>query len=578
MKTKSNKRSDLINLALGIAIIALLNVLGQYLFFRVDLTAEKRYTLSESTREMLENLDDVVFFKIYLEGEFPQGAGGFKRLRDETRIMLDEFRAYAGDNIQYEFINPAENPDKKQREAFQQQLIEKGVRQFNLEVPSEDGGMSNMPIFPGAIASYHGKEVALPLLSTRRATSPEEQLNNSVQGLEYELSNAVQKLRMKFKPRVAFIQGHGEPDSLQVAEFANALKEYYEVEYVPLFNRIGALRDTMQQADQIRNKYHAVIVASPDTAFSEQEIFLMDQFVMYGGKVLWLIDPVYMNMDTMALTGATMGMPNKLGIEELLFRYGARLNTTLVQDMYCGPIAINVAPPGTPPRIDRRPWVFYPLILPEEKHPIVKNLDAIRFNYLSTVDTIETASPIRKSILLRASKASRVVNTPTRISLAMTRFQPDKRMFNKPYEPVAVLLEGSFDSYFKNKYLPEDFKKNKIIGYKEKSKPTKMIVVGDGDVCINDIKQGQPLPLGFDRNSGQTFANKDFLLNCMNYLTDDKGLLSVRSREVTLRLLDRAKIKDRRLKWQMINTLVPLFIVIGFGVFSFWLRKRRYAR
>ncbi|MGL5889493.1 MAG: gliding motility-associated ABC transporter substrate-binding protein GldG, partial [Bacteroidia bacterium] len=425
MKKKNNRKSDLLNLLLGLGIIVLLNTASNYIFARFDLTAEKRYTLDEGTRGMLGELKDVVFVQVYLEGDFPQGYGGFKRLRDETRILLDEFRAWGGDNIEYEFIDPNENPDPAQRQKLAEQLMERGLLPYEVKSNNDDGSSSSLKIFPGAVVTYNSKKTVINLLSTRRGASEDEQLNNSVQELEYEFSNAIRKLQTNLRQRIAILQGHGELDSLYIADFAGALGEYYDLEFVTINDQLRALRDTMQQADQIRNKYAALIVARPDTALSDREQFIVDQFVMYGGRVLWMIDPVYTNLDSLAITGNTYGLPNQLGIEDLLFRYGARLNTDLVQDRYCTPIAINVAPPGGQPRIERRPWLFFPMIRPESNHPIVRNLDAIRTSFLSTVDTVETSAPVKKTILLTTSKESRVLNTPTRISLAMTRFQID---------------------------------------------------------------------------------------------------------------------------------------------------------
>lgn len=580
MKKKNNRKSDLLNLLLGLGIIVLLNTASNYLFARFDLTAEKRYTLDEGTRSMLGDLKDVVFVQVYLEGDFPQGYGGFKRLRDETRILLDEFRVWGGDNIEYEFIDPNENPDPAQRQKLAEQLMERGLLPFEVKSNNDDGSSSSLKLFPGAVVTYKSKKTVINLLSTRRGASEDVQLNNSVQELEYEFSNAIRKLQTNIRQRVAILQGHGELDSIYIADFTGALSEYYDLEFVTINDQLRALRDTMQQADQIRNKYAALIVARPDTAISDREQFIIDQFIMYGGRVLWMVDPVYTDLDSLAITGNTYGLPNQLGIEDLLFRYGARLNTDLVQDRYCTPIAINTAPPGAQPRIERREWLFFPMIRPESNHPIVRNLDAIRTSFLSTVDTVETTSPIKKTILLTTSKESRVLNTPTRISLAMTRFQIDRRMLNKPNLPVAVLLEGKFDSYFKSKFLPEEFKNSPIIGFKDESKETRMIIIGDGEIAANDVRQGQALPLGFDRNMPQNstlYANKEFLLNCMNYLLDGKELLSLRSREVKLRLLDRDSIRAHREKWQYINVAVPVLVVIAFGVVRMFLRRRRYA-
>lgn len=582
MKKTTTRRSDLLNLLLGVSIIVLINIASQYAFARFDLTSEKRYTLSESTRKMLNDLKDIVYVQVYLDGDLPQGAGGFKRLRDETRILLDEFRAYGGDNVQFEFIDPNENPDPKVRKELSNQLKERGLREFTIEIPGEDGSSSQtIQIFPGAIVTYNSKKTVINLLSTRRGTTSEEQLNNSVQELEYAFVNAIHKLQINLRQRIAFIQGHGELDSLYMADYVSALQEYYDVEFVSLNNQIGALRDTGSKADDIHNKYSAIVIARPDTAYSDKEKFILDQFVMYGGKVLWLLDPVYINLDSLSMTGTTYALGNNLGLEDLLFRYGARLNTNLIQDRYCTPIAINVAPPKTPPRIEARPWLFYPMIRPESQHPIVRNLDAIRTTYISSIDTVETTSPIKKTILLAGSKESRTVNTPTRIALGMTRFQIDRRLLNKPFQPVAVLLEGKFDSYYKSKFLPDELKNSPIIGYKSEGRESRMIVVADGEIGANEVRQGQILPLGYDRNApqnGTLYANKDFLLNAMNYLCDGQNLLSLRSREVKLRLLDRNSIRNHRLRWQLINTVMPISIVAVFGLIRLWLRHRRYGR
>jgi ABC-2 type transport system permease protein len=581
MSAKRNKKqSDLINLFLGLFIVVIVNILSQFAFGRFDLTAEKRYTLTESTKEMLEQLDDIVFFKVYLEGEFPQGAGDYKRLRDETKMMLDEFRAFAGDNIQYEFIDPNENADTKARKMLHDQLeVDKGLTKRSQTFTDDNGTDVQIDLFPWAIASYHQGEAKIPLMGSNSPKPNENQLNHAVEGLEYELSNAIRKLKMQFKPKIAITLGHGEPDTLELHDFVKSLREYYQVEYVNFNGNLNAFRDTMQKADQIVNKYNAIIIASPDSSYTPNELFIIDQFVMYGGKALFLVDPVYTSLDSLRKTGITIGLPRPLGLEELTFRYGARLNNTLVEDFYCAKLAIPI--PNQPGQFYFPPWYYSPTIAPRESHPIVKNLDHIKFDFLSTVDTVETSANIRKTILLRASDKSRFLRTPTRLALQSAFMDRDPRSFNKPNEPVAVLLEGAFDSYYKNKFLPDTIKNSKLIGFKEQGKETKIIVVGDGDVICNVVANGQTSPLGFDRMNRmnrEIYGNKTFLLNCVNYLLDDKGLLSVRTRDVTLRILDRAKIKEHRLKWQVINTVGPVAYVIFFGFLSFWLRRRKYAK
>lgn len=579
MAQKKNKRSDLINLGLGLLILVLLNVLSQFIFTRADLTAEKRYTLTQSTKELLEGLDDIVYFKVYLEGDFPQGSGDYKRLRDETRIMLDEFRVYGGDNIQYEFIDPNENSDAKARKNFQEQLEGKGLTPQYPKFTDDAGTMVSQKIYPWAIASSGNDETAVPLLGSTSPQPDEVVLNHAVEGLEYELSNAIRKLRMKTKAKIAITQGHGEPDTLELADFVKSLREYYDVEYVNFNGNLNAFRDTMQKADQIRNKYSAIIVDGPDSSFTPQELFILDQFILYGGKALFLVDPVYTSVDSLAYTGMTLGMPRQLGLEDLLFRYGVNLNSTLVEDLYCSNLVIPVGSKQT--QFIELPWYYSPTILPRSQNPIVRNLDRIKFDFLSTLDTVECGGNVKKTILLKTSDKSRFLRTPTRIAIKQMMIERDPRSFDHPDQPVAALVEGSFDSYYKSKFLPDELRKDPLIGYKDHSMhDSRIIVVADGDVIRNPVNKGKPMPLGYDllnKANPRVYANKTFLLNCMNYLCDDKGLLSVRSREVTLRLLDRSKIKEHRTKWELINIISPVAIVVLMGMLLMWLRRRRFV-
>lgn len=575
MDKRRNKKRDLVNLVLSITIIVLLNIIGSFVFERFDLTSEKRYTLSPATVEMLENLDDIVYVKVYLEGEFP---AGFKRLRNETREMLDEFRAYAGDNIEYEFINPSADPDKRKQDALFKQLYEKGLNPTNLEVKSETGTSSQV-IWPAALVTYKGREMPWQLLKQQIGVSSEGQLNNSVQALEYELSNTIRKLSTIIKPRVAFVAGHGELDSVQVASVWQGLNEYYEVEQVVLNNRLNALTERDTATGTARNSYKAIIIAKPDTAFSEQDKFIIDQFIMNGGKVLWALDPVYTDIDSLKVNGFTMGLQNTLNLDDQLFKYGVRINSNLALDLQCGFVPINKGLAGQQPQWKMEPWLFIPLVMPASKHPIVNNLDLIKFEYASSIDTVGSKG-IKKTILLTTSKYTKMVNAPTRIDLRMTTIKPDERQFRNPNQPLAVLLEGEFESVFRNRPEIKAFTEAKGTAFREKSNPTKMIVVSDGDVIRNEVQRstGQALELGYDMYTRQMYANKTFILNCMNYLTDDSGLLSVRAREVKLRLLDKKKIKTQETKWKVLNTAVPILAVIVFGLVQYAVRKRKYAK
>lgn len=578
MARKSNKTRDIFRLLAGVLVVVLLNVLSSFVFTRFDLTAEKRFTLSEGTRAMLKDLDDVVYFKIYLEADFPQGAGDLKHLRDEVRIMLEEFRAYAGDNIQYEFIDPSANTDRKQREALYKQLTEKGIRYINPQLSEgEGGGVTRQLFFPGAVAVYRTHETPVQFFYTGTERVVPAEVNRAVEKLEYELTNAVRKLLMSRKPKIAILQGHDEIDTLHSADLARTLREYYTVQYVTLNGQLNVLRDTVQKADQLRNVFDALIVNRPKNQVEEKDKFIIDQFVMYGGKVLWLLDPLEINLDSLMMRGATMGLNDSADVDDLLFRYGARVNSDVVLDMQSQYIGISTGQQGGVPRIEPRPWVYWPLVQPTEKHPIVKGLDLIKFGYSGTVDTLETQSKIKKTILLRSSKASRAIKSPVRIDLRTAYMPLDERTFNRSGLPMAVLLEGEFESAFRGR-IPQRIMASKEIGFRERSRQTKMIVVGCGEVAVNNIRSGIQEEMGYDRISGYTFANKDFILNCMNYLCDDEGLMSLRSRELSMRLLDKKKIAGSRLSLQLYNNVLPVSVIIVFGIIAFLLRRRRYGR
>lgn len=571
------KRSNIIQVSLGVVIIILINVIGYTVFTRFDLTAEKRYTLSDQTKEMLRNLDDIVFFQVYLEGEFP---AGFKRLRRETKEMLDQFRAYS-DLVEYEFVNPSESDDPQERNAVYQRLVERGLNPTDLQVKTNEGS-SQQIIFPGAVVSHKGIEIPLELLISQMGVPPEEVLNNSIQNLEFNLASAIRKLAVNVRPKVAFIEGHGELELLETADIIGALQEYYSVERIRLDGKLNSLttrEETDEQKITVRNKFDAIIIAKPDSAFSEKDKFIIDQFVMRGGSVLWLIDPVFASMDSIQFSDATVGIINDINLNDQLFQYGVRLNTNLVMDLNALPIPLKTGEMGGSPQIEFFPWFYFPVLNPVLDHPIVKNLNAIKTEFVGSIDTIDVPG-IRKTILLTSSQYSRVVNTPVLISLEILTKEPDKRLYNVPYIPVTVLLEGNFESLFNNR-VPPEIRESEEIAFIPYGKPSKMIVVADGDIIKNQIRTangGQmPYPLGYDRYTGQTFGNKEFILNAMNYLVDENSLISIRSRELKLRLLDRTKISEDRVFWQVLNTVAPVIVILLLGIVMFMARKRKFA-
>ncbi len=567
INASNNKRRDIMSLIVLLAIIVLVNFIGTFYFKRFDLTSEKRYTLAESTRTLLQNLDDEVLFKVYFDGDFNPS---FTRLKNEAKEILDEFRAYSGNQIQYEFIVPGDGLSPDEKTELEKQLYEKGLVPEQIYEKNKDKATQSL-IWPGAVVSHKNKEAIWKIFNRQDNTDYEVSVNNSVKELEYSLTNTIRKLQRDKKQEVTFINGHYELDTLHIVEFARALSEYYDVNRTPILGKLNAL----DQSD-------AIVIAGPDSAFSVADQFIIDQYIMRGGKVLWLVDPVGINRDTLIQKGFTLGLPRPLNLDNMLFKYGVRLNTVLLQDFQCSAIPLNVGFKKGQANFKLFPWPYAPLVLPEGNHPIVKNLDLIKFDYVSSIDTI-TARGIKKTILLSTSRYTKITPSPARIYYSSVQIPPKESQFMNSYVPVACLLEGEFTSFAENR-LPSIFLTDSAFNakhkYLDKGKKTKMIVVADGDVARNDFirMSNKPVPLGYDRATNQQYANKTFLLNCVNYLLDDEGMLQLRSREVTLRLLDKKKITTQRGKWQMINVLMPVMLLILFGLIQFFLRKRKFAK
>ncbi len=561
----SKKRRDLLSLAALLLIVVLLNFISNFFFARFDLTSEKRYTLSPGTKNLLQEIDDELLLKVYLAGNFDPG---FTRLRNETRELLDEFRVYSNNQIQYEFVIPGEGLTQEEATNVERQLFNKGLLPEELTIKGREKTTQTI-IWPGAIVSYKGKEAVWQIFTRQSpGIDMDQSINNSIEELEYSLTNTIRKLQRTKKPEVTFIHGHGELDTLEAYDFMRTLSEYYNVNRtaIPRGRELSALAGS-----------DAIIIAGPDSAFSDKEAFVIDQFIMNGGKVLWLIDPVYTDLDSLRKNSFTLGISRKLNIEEMLFTYGVRLNPVVVQDMQCSYLKLSDGFSKGQPRFRLYPWLYFPLINVTTDHPIVKNLDLIKLEYAGTLDTITSARGISKTILLKTSRNTKTQPAPARIYFASVRQKAHESQFRNSYQPVACLLEGEFRSYVENR-LPSALLNDTSFKYSAKGKSTRMIVVSDADIAKNDFTSGgQVFPLGFDRNTQQTFANKKFLLNCVNYLLDDEGMLQLRSREVKLRLLDRKKALAQRAKWQVINVAGPLAAILLFGVVQHYIRKRRFT-
>lgn len=575
-KPSQNKRAAITNLILLVVALVLVNIFAGFVFTRLDLTAEKRYTLNPATISMLKKLPDIVYVKVYLKGDLP---ANYRRLSNATKEMLDEFRAYSN-NIEYEFINPSESSDEKERRAIYQQLLKEGLT-YTTPVEEKEAGLSQKLIWPGALVTYRNKTMPLQLLKSQTYRNEEEMVSRSINDLEYELTNIIRKLGTVLKPRIAFLEGHQELDSLQTMDMSMALEEYYNVERIRLDSNLTSLVERSERDDSISffTLYKALIIAKPQQPFSEKDKYLIDQYIMRGGKVLWLIDRVQASMDSLNNTSTELVYPLDLNIDDQLFKYGARINPNLVMDLRSASIPLVTGRVGNQPRMQFFKWYYFPLSLPASNHPVVNNLNAIRFEFAGSIDTVG-APGIKKTVLLSSSVRSQVINAPARISLNILREQPDPSIYRLKNIPLAVLLEGRFESNFKNN-IRQEIRDNKKFGFLEQAeKPGKMIIVADGDVIRNNVSAttGRLSPLGYDRYTGELFGNKDFLLNCVNYLCDDSGLIGVRSRTAKLRMLDDARIKKERASIQVRNVVIPILILFAGGIALNFIRRRRYGR
>lgn len=577
-KKKDIRRQNIIQLLLGLVIIALVNIIGQYYFTRFDLTSEKKYTLSETTKDLVRSFDDYVTFKVYLEGDFP---AGFKKLQRETREMLDEFHAY-NSNIQYEFIDPTEVTDEEDRNSFYSELAQKGLEPTNIRM-EDKGKQSQQVIFPGAVVSYKSnREESINLLESRMSTSPDQQINLSIQALEYNLTSTLKKLSNPEKQKIAFLHGHGELPKERLEGAEKALIDFYDVTHLITENRVNSLvkRSIHDSTGEvlIEPRFKALIIARPTQPIKDREKFLIDQYIMHGGKILWLIDPVQTNMDSLQSKPTTLAMPSELNLDDLLFRYGVRLNKNLIKDLRSATIPLNTQPRGSKPKFEYFPWPYFPILLPQNDHPIVKNLNGIKGKFVSTLDTI-SGNNIKKTMLLKSSQYSKVLSSPHKISLRSIRRRPDQRQYIHGSQDVAVLLEGRFTSVFKNR-VPPQIAQSSELAFRTESETNQMIVVADGDVIKNDIsvRGREPLPLGVDRYSGRKYGNEDFILNAVNYLCDDSGLLNLRDRDLKNRIMDLPRIEKEKTKWQIINIALPVLLIL---IMSFaWniTRRKKFRR
>lgn len=570
---RKNRRRAILQLLLLAAIIVVVNVVVSGFFVRFDLTEEKRYSISEPTKELLRAQDDILFARIYLAGELTPN---MQRLQTATTEMLDQFKNYAGDYIQYDVFDPFSIPDEANQTEYLKELEDKGVLSVQFfETASDEASVKY--VFPFVSLVYKDRELNFPLID--RGTmplplNPDSDPSVSISLLEYKFTKAIRQLTVQEKPYIAFISGHGELDRLELNDIAGSLNELYNVTQIDLED---------DSTFEIPREVKTAIIAKPIAAFSQKGKFIIDQYIMAGGNVLWLIDPVIADFDSLySGNGQFMAIDRELNIMDMLVQYGARVNGNIVQDKQC--THINV-PVSKGENFVMRPWPYNPVLNNYNlKHPISKNVDAVEGKFVSTVDTMAVEG-ITKTILLSTSGQSRYLNTPARINYNIVdpKFAPTDAQYNKPNRPVAVLLEGSFPSAFRS--IKPTAQKLHAAGYGyrdtpylEKGEPGKQIVIGDGDMVRNNIsREGTPDMLGVNYIERYIFGNKDFAMNCIEYLCDQNGLIETRAKEVKLRPLNDQKVQADRTQWQVINMLAPLVLLYIFSGIYFFIRNRKYA-
>jgi gliding-associated putative ABC transporter substrate-binding component GldG len=549
-------KKNILQFFLLFGVIILLNIVGKFYFKRFDLTQDKRYTLSESTIKLIKNIKEPVFIDVFLEGNLPPE---FKRLQSETKQMLEEFRSH-NSNLIFQFTNPLE--DESQAQQYVEELIKLGFMPTNIN-SNKKGKKELIQIFPWAIANQNEKSVRVPLLINNFGNSPSENINSSVQLLEFTFADAITKITTKKKKRIAVLKGNGQLADKYQADYLFNLKEYYQLGE---FN-LDSLQDNPQKIIENLNRFDAALIVKPSEAFSDNEKYILDQFVMNGGKTMWLIDKVVADIDSLQNeNNTTLAYPRELNLDDLFFKYGVRINYQLVQDLLSTPITAQSAEGDVP--ID---WLYSPIIKSEDNHTINKNINLIKLEFANTLDTLKNG--IKKTILLKSSPQSKVVGAPLEINLYEFMEELDEQSYTRGNQNLGVLLEGKFTSGFKNRVKPFSVKTNL-----EEGKENKMIVIADGDIVNYSYVNKKPLNNGIDQWTQQVYGNKEFLLNAMNYLLDDSGLINIRNKEVKLAFLDKEKIAKDYTYIQFLTVGLPLVLLVTFAVLFAYLRKRKYAR
>ncbi|MBO8460411.1 MAG: gliding motility-associated ABC transporter substrate-binding protein GldG [Bacteroidetes bacterium] len=546
------------SLLIGCLIVVLLNILSANLFFRIDLTSDKRHSVSQPTKQLMAGLNQEVDVTIYLDGEMNSG---FLRLKRSVAELLDELSIYAPEGINYSFTNPTSLPQEEQKRLMQL-FAENGISPTTIYERNRDGKSVQRLLFPWLRISYGDKQQWVSLLKNIKGNSGEENLNISIESLEFQLTDAIRLLTQKEIQKIAFIEGHGELSDYNTWDISLALSRYFQIDRGVLGTDASVLDD-----------YKAIIIAAPIQPFSENDKYIIDQYIMRGGRVLWLIDGVRLDENSLSTTGMSPTIPMDVNLTDMLFRYGVRVNPMIVQDQQCLLVPVNVASEGEPAHFEPMPWYFAPLLLTSPNHPVSRNLPQVTGTFVSCLDMVGENENLRRDVLLATSNATHIISAPAAINVEEIELTPD--YFNLAYVPVAVALDGVFPSLFAHRLMPQNIT-NAPAKLKE-SVPTKQIVMASGSFISNDIQDGQPLPVGYDRYTQTQFGNRDFFINALLYLTDDQGWINLRNKQLKIRLINKNIATNMRLPLQLINVGLPLLFLAIFGVVFFVIRRRVYT-
>ncbi|WP_204345840.1 gliding motility-associated ABC transporter substrate-binding protein GldG [Psychroserpens algicola] len=556
LKTKKH----IIAIAMTLIAIIVINLISSKLYQRFDLTKDKRYTLSDAALQTIDGVDSPLVIDVFLEGDFPSE---FRRLRNETQQLLEEF-SVNNSNVKFDFINPL--ADEATRNQNLQQLSQRGLQPFQISIKN-NGKTTQEVIIPWALASYNEQTVIIPLIKNKIGATDQELVNSSIQNLEYAFAEGFKKLVNPKQKKIAVLRGNGQLSDVYVADFLKKLGEHY---YLAPFTLDSVASNPQRTLQDITN-YDLIISAKPSIPFSEEEKYVLDQFTMRGGKSLWLTESIVMDRDSLNnSSGTAVAIMKDLNLNDFFFKYGVRINPVIVNDLYSAPIPLAIGE-GNNAQFQPVQWSYSPLAASNPNHPITTNLDPVKFDFASQIDTLKNG--IDKTLLLRSSQLTKLEGVPREISLDVVTQEPDPESYKEPNQTLAVLLEGEFTSVYDKRVKPF-----KISDDVTKSAPTKMIVIADGDVIKNEVIRNQPQELGFEFLTKRKFGNKEFLENAVNYLLNDDGLINIRAKEVKLAFLDFQKIENQKSKWQIINIALPLVILGLFGIVFNYFRRKRYTK